>query len=56
VKKYPIRRIFTEIILYICLQPGFKTKLREKFARVKVLLDFAFGKKPKFLGEKIIID
>jgi len=35
---------------------SFKTKLREKFARVKVLLDFAFGKKPKFLGGKIIID
>ncbi len=35
---------------------SFKTKLREKFARVKVLLDFAFGKKPKFLGEKIVID
>jgi len=35
---------------------SFKTKLREKFARVKVLLDFAFGKKPKFLGEKINIE
>jgi SanA protein len=34
---------------------GFKTKVREKFARVKVLLDLFFGKNPKFLGEKIII-
>ena len=34
---------------------SFRTKVREKFARVKVLLDFAFGKKPKFLGEKISI-
>ena len=35
---------------------GFKTKVREKFARVKVLIDLAIGKKPKFLGEKIIIE
>lgn len=35
---------------------GFKTKLREKFARVKVMLDLLFGKKPKFLGEKIMIE
>lgn len=35
---------------------SFKTKVREKFARVKVLLDFAFGGKPKFLGEKIVIE
>jgi len=35
---------------------GFKTKLREKFARVKVFIDLIFNKKPKFLGEKIIID
>ncbi len=34
---------------------GFKTQLREKFARVKVILDFLFGKKPRFLGEKILI-
>ncbi len=34
---------------------GFKTKLREKFARVKVFIDLMFHKKPKFLGEKIII-
>jgi SanA protein len=35
---------------------GFKTNLREKFARVKLLIDLTFNKKPKFLGEKIIID
>lgn len=35
---------------------GFKTKIREKFARVKMLLDLAFNKKPKFLGEKIEIE
>ncbi len=36
---------------------GFKTKIREKFARVKMFLDLTFNKKPKFLGEKIeIID
>ena len=34
---------------------GFKTKIREKFARVKVFVDFIFDKKPKFLGEKICI-
>jgi SanA protein len=35
---------------------GFKTKLREKFARVKVFIDLMFNKKSKFLGEKIIIE
>ena len=34
---------------------GFKTKLREKFARVKVFVDFLFGKEPRFLGESIEI-
>ncbi len=34
---------------------GFKTQLREKFARVKVFLDYFFGKKAKFLGKKIVI-
>jgi len=34
---------------------GFKTIVREKFARVKVILDFIFGTEPKFLGEKIEI-
>lgn len=35
---------------------GFKTKLREKFARVKTILDLLFENKPKFLGEKIMIE
>ena len=34
---------------------GFKTNLREKFARVKVLLDTVLKKEPKFLGKKITI-
>ncbi|MDR1761313.1 MAG: YdcF family protein [Bacteroidales bacterium] len=34
---------------------GFKTNLREKFARVKVFVDFLIGKEPKFLGEQIEI-
>lgn len=34
---------------------GFKTQVREKFARVKMLLDLAFGKKAKFYGDKIKI-
>ncbi|MES2589539.1 MAG: ElyC/SanA/YdcF family protein [Bacteroidota bacterium] len=34
---------------------GFKVKLREKFARINMLLDLLFGKDPKFLGEQIAI-
>jgi len=34
---------------------GLKTKAREKLARSKMILDIVFGKKPKFLGEKIEI-
>lgn len=34
---------------------GFKTLLREKFARVKVLLDNLTNKKPKYLGPQILI-
>ncbi|RGN38426.1 SanA/YdcF family protein [Bacteroides oleiciplenus] len=34
---------------------GFKTQLREKFARVKLFLDLWTGKNPKFLGEPIVI-
>jgi len=34
---------------------SFRTKLREIFARDKVFLDFAFGVKPKYLGDKIVI-
>ncbi len=35
---------------------GFKTNLREKFARVKVFVDLLFNKQPKFLGKKITIE
>lgn len=35
---------------------GFKTNVREKFARVKVVLDMITGKEPKFLGEMIEIE
>jgi SanA protein len=35
---------------------GFKTRFREKFARVKVFIDLLFDKKPKFLGDKIRIN
>lgn len=34
---------------------GFKTNIREKFARVKVFLDFWFGTKPRYLGKKVTI-
>lgn len=34
---------------------GLKTKAREWLARVKVFVDFAMNKQPKFLGEKIEI-
>ncbi len=35
---------------------GFKTQMREKMARVKVVLDYLFGNEPKFLGETIRIE
>ena len=34
---------------------GFKTMLREKFARAKVFVDFLLGVEPKFGGEKVEI-
>ncbi|MDU1889706.1 MAG: ElyC/SanA/YdcF family protein [Dysgonomonas sp.] len=34
---------------------SYRTKIREIFARVKVFIDIAIGKEPKFLGEKINI-
>jgi SanA protein len=39
----------------VSVQYGFKTRLRERLARVKMVLDLIFDKKPKFLGEKIEI-
>jgi len=35
---------------------GFKTNMREKFARVKVFIDFLFNIKPHFLGQPINIE
>jgi SanA protein len=34
---------------------GLKTKFREKFARTKLFLDHWFGKKPKYLGDKVVL-
>lgn len=34
---------------------GLKTAIREKFARVKLMLDLLFGKEPKYLGKRIVI-
>ncbi len=34
---------------------GFKTRLREKLARVKMMIDLILGKNPKFLGDKVDI-
>jgi SanA protein len=34
---------------------GLHIQLREKFARVKVFIDYLFNKKPKYLGAKVII-
>lgn len=34
---------------------GYKVLVREKLARVKLFLDYLFGKKPKFLGPRITI-
>lgn len=39
----------------VSMRYGFKTRLRERLARVKMLLDLVFGKQPKFLGEKVLI-
>ena len=35
---------------------GFKTKVREYLARVKMIIDIALNKQPRFLGERIIIE
>lgn len=34
---------------------GYKTKAREKIARIKMFMDLIFNKKPKFYGDKIEI-
>ncbi len=35
---------------------GIKTRIRERFARVKVFLDLLMNKQPKFLGEPVVIE
>lgn len=35
---------------------GKKVRIRERFARVKMVLDLTFGKKPKYLGKKVEIE
>lgn len=39
----------------VSIKQGLKTQIREKLARVKVFVDYLFGIKPKFLGEKVTI-
>jgi SanA protein len=39
----------------VSIKQGLKTQIREKMARVKVFVDYLFGIKPKFLGEKVTI-
>ncbi len=39
----------------VAANKGFKTNLREIFARVKLFIDFVLDKQPKFLGEKVEI-
>jgi len=39
----------------VSMRYGFKTRLRERLARVKMMLDLGLGKQPKFLGEKVLI-
>lgn len=39
----------------VSMRYGFKTHIREKLARVKMLLDITFGVNPKFLGEPVVI-
>jgi SanA protein len=39
----------------VSARAGLKTQLRERFARVKVFVDQLTGKRPKYLGEKVIV-
>ncbi|MDD3877538.1 MAG: ElyC/SanA/YdcF family protein [Bacteroidales bacterium] len=57
---YIARRLGLDVIGYnahdVESYYGFKTNLREKFARVKVFVDFLFDKKPHFLGDPVVIE
>jgi SanA protein len=39
----------------VSVSQGIRTRVREILARVKVFVDYLFGKKPKYLGKKIIL-
>lgn len=56
---YIARKLGIDCIAYnahdVTAHNGLKTRIRERFARVKMFVDFIMNKKPKFLGEKIII-
>jgi len=56
---YIARRLNLQVIGYdapdVDVYNGFKTKLREKFARILVFIDLMINKEPKFLGERIEI-
>lgn len=39
----------------VSTKQGFRVQMREKLARVKVFVDYWIGKKPKFLGSKVVI-
>lgn len=56
---YIARKLDLDVVGYnakdVTAYNGFKTKLREKFARVNMFIDLAINKEPKFLGEPIII-
>ncbi len=39
----------------VTLRYGAKTRLRERFARIKMVIDLIIGKQPKFLGEPVEI-
>lgn len=39
----------------ISARAGIRTRLRERFARVKVFVDYLVGKEPKFLGKKVVV-
>lgn len=49
------QQFHNERSIFIAKNKGIKVIIREKLARVKVVLDIIFNKKPKFLGDKIAI-
>ncbi|MHA4847807.1 SanA/YdcF family protein [Flavitalea antarctica] len=39
----------------VSIENSTRVQLREKFARVKLFVDYLVGKEPKFLGERVVI-